>query len=136
MVVGHIRFGKVPAAARDWVLTVDEPNAVLIDQVAARAALVVENAPEGWRIGPDLPAAGVPRPGVARGVPGCGDSAGVWPADLPRCTPVRAGPAHCGGLAGLGPAVPPTWGRVERPGGGITCVPAWPGVVRQRGWST
>jgi pantothenate kinase len=50
LVARHIRFGKRAGAARDWVLTVDEPNAVLIDEGAARADLVVENAADGWRV--------------------------------------------------------------------------------------
>jgi pantothenate kinase len=49
LVSRHIRFGKTPDAARQWVFGVDEPNAVLIDDGAARADLVVENAPDGWR---------------------------------------------------------------------------------------
>jgi pantothenate kinase len=50
LVERHIRFGKAPDAARSWVLTVDEPNAVLIDEGAARADLVVVNGPQGWRL--------------------------------------------------------------------------------------
>ncbi len=50
LVERHIRFGKTPAAARDWVLTVDEPNAVLIEQGVTRADLVVENAADGWLV--------------------------------------------------------------------------------------
>jgi pantothenate kinase len=50
LVARHIRFGKRAGAARDWVLTVDEPNAVLIDEGEARADLVVENAADGWRV--------------------------------------------------------------------------------------
>jgi len=46
----HIQFGKPPGAARDWVRTVDEPNAVHIGAGAARADLLVENAADGWRI--------------------------------------------------------------------------------------
>lgn len=46
----HIRFGKAPDAARDWVLAVDEPNAALIDEGAERADLVVNNGPRGWRL--------------------------------------------------------------------------------------
>jgi pantothenate kinase len=50
LVARHVEFGKGPGAARDWVLTVDEPNAVLIDEGLARADLVVENVADGWRI--------------------------------------------------------------------------------------
>ncbi len=50
LVARHIEFGKTPDAARDWALTVDEPNAALIDEGAARADLVVENGPSGWRL--------------------------------------------------------------------------------------
>jgi pantothenate kinase len=50
LVARHIEFGKAPDVARDWVLTVDEPNAALIDEGAARADLVVENGPHGWRL--------------------------------------------------------------------------------------
>lgn len=50
LVERHIRFGKAPGAARDWVLTVDEPNAELIDQGAARADLIVENGLPGWQL--------------------------------------------------------------------------------------
>lgn len=55
LVQRHIRFGKAPDAARDWVMSVDEPNALLIDEGAARADLVVDNGPHGWRpAGADL----------------------------------------------------------------------------------
>lgn len=50
LVARHVRFGKAPAAARDWVLTVDEPNAVLIDEGVGRADVVVDNSPGGWRV--------------------------------------------------------------------------------------
>lgn len=50
LVARHIEFGKTPDAARQWVLTVDEPNAALIDEGAARADLVVDNDPRGWRL--------------------------------------------------------------------------------------
>ncbi len=52
LVARHIRFGKAPEAARDWVLSVDEPNAILIDQGATRADLLVRNAADGWRTSP------------------------------------------------------------------------------------
>jgi pantothenate kinase len=50
LVARHIRFGKTPDAARDWVLTVDEPNAVRIDEGVARADLIVDNTADGWRL--------------------------------------------------------------------------------------
>ncbi|WP_420124591.1 nucleoside/nucleotide kinase family protein [Nakamurella sp.] len=50
LVQRHIQFGKAPDAARHWVLTVDEPNAVLIDEGAARADLVVDNGPHGCQL--------------------------------------------------------------------------------------
>jgi pantothenate kinase len=37
----HVEFGKSPAAARDWVATVDEPNARLIERGRDAADLVV-----------------------------------------------------------------------------------------------
>ncbi|ERK72107.1 putative fructose transport system kinase [Leifsonia aquatica ATCC 14665] len=37
----HIRFGKTPAEARDWVRAVDEPNARRIHRTRFRAALIV-----------------------------------------------------------------------------------------------
>jgi pantothenate kinase len=40
----HVRFGKEPAFAREWVATVDEPNAVLIEATRHRADLVVPSA--------------------------------------------------------------------------------------------
>jgi len=46
----HIRFGKAPDAARDWVRTVDEPNAVLIDEGATRADLIIDNSGGDWRV--------------------------------------------------------------------------------------
>jgi pantothenate kinase len=50
LVARHIRFGKAPDAARDWVRTVDEPNAVLIDEGATRADLVIDSTTDGWRV--------------------------------------------------------------------------------------
>lgn len=49
LIARHIQFGKTPDAARDWVLSVDEPNSRLIGAGGARADLVVENTPDGWR---------------------------------------------------------------------------------------
>jgi pantothenate kinase len=37
LVARHVAFGKDPAAARAWVARVDQPNARMVDQVAARA---------------------------------------------------------------------------------------------------
>ena len=50
LVARHIQFGKQPDAARDWVHTVDEPNAVLIDEGASRADILIRNDSHGWRI--------------------------------------------------------------------------------------
>jgi len=36
----HMRFGRSPEAARDWVRDTDEPNAVLIESTKARADLL------------------------------------------------------------------------------------------------
>jgi pantothenate kinase len=41
LVARHVAFGKEPAAARDWVAAVDEPNARLIAARRAAADLVV-----------------------------------------------------------------------------------------------
>jgi pantothenate kinase len=38
----HVAFGKSPAAAREWVERVDEPNARLVAAAAARADAVVD----------------------------------------------------------------------------------------------
>lgn len=40
----HVRFGKEPGFAREWVATVDEPNAALIAATRDRADLVVPSA--------------------------------------------------------------------------------------------
>jgi pantothenate kinase len=37
----HVMFGKSRAAAEDWVMLVDEPNARLIEETRARADLVI-----------------------------------------------------------------------------------------------
>lgn len=50
LVARHIQFGKEPTAARAWVHTVDEPNAVLIDESASRADILIRNHSQGWRI--------------------------------------------------------------------------------------
>ena len=50
LVARHIQFGKEPTAARDWVHAVDEPNAVLIDEGASRADILIRNDSRGWRI--------------------------------------------------------------------------------------
>ncbi|WP_182525826.1 nucleoside/nucleotide kinase family protein [Nocardioides dongkuii] len=42
LVARHVAFGKSPAAAREWVARVDEPNARLVSAAAARADLVVD----------------------------------------------------------------------------------------------
>ena len=38
----HVEFGKDTAAAEAWVSRVDDPNAVLVEAVAARADLVID----------------------------------------------------------------------------------------------
>jgi len=38
----HVRFGKAPAFAREWIEQVDEPNARLIEATGERADLQVE----------------------------------------------------------------------------------------------
>jgi pantothenate kinase len=43
LVARHIEFGRSPEAAREWVETVDEPNARLIDATAVRADLVISD---------------------------------------------------------------------------------------------
>jgi len=42
LVARHVTFGKSPAAAREWVERVDEPNARLVEAVATRADLVLD----------------------------------------------------------------------------------------------
>ncbi len=40
----HIEFGKAPDEAREWLARVDEPNAVLVNESAAAADLLVDMA--------------------------------------------------------------------------------------------
>ncbi|RLV47565.1 nucleoside/nucleotide kinase family protein [Nocardioides mangrovicus] len=42
LVARHVRFGKAPDAAEEWVARVDEPNAGLVDRSAPRADLVID----------------------------------------------------------------------------------------------
>ena len=42
LVARHVRFGKTPDEARDWVARVDQPNAVLVEAAAERADLVLD----------------------------------------------------------------------------------------------
>jgi pantothenate kinase len=42
LVERHVRFGKTPGAAQEWVARVDEPNAVAIEAVRDRADLVLD----------------------------------------------------------------------------------------------
>lgn len=42
LVARHIRFGKTPAAAQDWVRRVDEPNAALVTASRHRADVVLD----------------------------------------------------------------------------------------------
>ncbi|WP_435100221.1 nucleoside/nucleotide kinase family protein [Arhodomonas sp. AD133] len=48
LVARHVRFGRSPPAARDWVASVDEPNAALIAASRPRASRVLT-----WQDGPD-----------------------------------------------------------------------------------
>jgi pantothenate kinase len=50
LVERHIEFGKPPDAAREWVRTVDEPNARQIEETAACADLLLANTSGGWRV--------------------------------------------------------------------------------------
>jgi len=45
LVARHVASGKSPAAAREWVARVDEPNATRVEAAAGRADRVVELAP-------------------------------------------------------------------------------------------
>lgn len=47
LVARHEAFGKTPAAAREWVERVDEPNARLVEAARDRADLVLDLT--GWR---------------------------------------------------------------------------------------
>ena len=42
LVARHVRFGKSPGEAEDWVARVDEPNARLVEASAHRADLVLD----------------------------------------------------------------------------------------------
>lgn len=50
LIARHVRFGKSPAAAREWVLGSDAANAELVARTAASADQVVVNGPDGWRL--------------------------------------------------------------------------------------
>jgi pantothenate kinase len=41
LVARHMRFGRSEAAARDWVMRTDEPNALLVEATRGRADLVL-----------------------------------------------------------------------------------------------
>ncbi|WP_043443040.1 nucleoside/nucleotide kinase family protein [Arthrobacter sp. L77] len=49
LVARHIRFGKTPAAAEDWVRRVDEPNAARVAATRDRADRILDLS--GWRVG-------------------------------------------------------------------------------------
>lgn len=49
LVTRHVRFGRSPEAARQWVLDTDEPNAVLVKPTRERADLVVSEPVGGPR---------------------------------------------------------------------------------------
>lgn len=42
LVERHVQFGKAPAAAREWVERVDQPNAVLVEEARGRADVVLD----------------------------------------------------------------------------------------------
>ena len=42
LIARHVRFGKTPEEARDWVARVDEANARLVEAAASRADVVLE----------------------------------------------------------------------------------------------
>jgi hypothetical protein len=44
----HIRFGRTPDAAREWVMRSDEANARLVERTMGRADLVVREVPTRW----------------------------------------------------------------------------------------
>ena len=44
----HIRFGRTPDAAREWVMRSDEANARLVERTMGRADLVVREVPARW----------------------------------------------------------------------------------------
>lgn len=48
LVERHVRFGKSPRAAEEWVRHVDEPNAVLVDASGPRADRVLDCS--DWRL--------------------------------------------------------------------------------------
>ncbi|WP_434995687.1 nucleoside/nucleotide kinase family protein [Arthrobacter sp. Ld5] len=49
LVARHVRFGKTPAAAEDWVRRVDEPNTALVAATRDRADRVLDLS--RWRLG-------------------------------------------------------------------------------------
>lgn len=49
LVERHVRFGKAPGDAEEWVLRVDEPNAALVDATKEAADRVIDVS--GWQIG-------------------------------------------------------------------------------------
>ncbi len=44
LIARHVRFGRTPAVAREWVLRSDEANAALVATTAGRADLIVRQA--------------------------------------------------------------------------------------------
>lgn len=48
LVARHIRFGKSPEEARDWVATTDQRNARLVEGTLASADRVIVNGAAGW----------------------------------------------------------------------------------------
>ncbi len=48
LVARHIRFGKPPDEARDWVAATDQRNARLVEGTLASADRVIVNGAAGW----------------------------------------------------------------------------------------
>jgi len=51
LVARHVRFGKTPHEARDWVATTDQRNSELVAGTLARADRVIVNGVAGWDLG-------------------------------------------------------------------------------------
>ena len=49
LIARHVRFGKSPEAAAEWVTTSDEKNAQLVAATSTLAHRVIINTPQGWR---------------------------------------------------------------------------------------
>lgn len=51
LVARHVRFGKTPHEARDWVATTDQRNSELVAGTLAKADRVIVNGVAGWDLG-------------------------------------------------------------------------------------